>query len=311
MYLPSFSFALVCAIISKKFRSSNANHLICSCPICTCTCNASFRRDQLQSIHTAKRFEDFQKSKQKKISGDSAFQHTVIHEITSAITAHAKDAIVEVLQQGSPIKAKSVHGLHGKVPNGTKCSSRLYSEGYDPRELQVAIERSLGMTVLNMAKDPQVSGSIALKNALREEMGGMPTTHLLATQESVGQHRQRMGMNLSRAKCSRESRNGLVDLYSSDEGERVETASKKQCSKMKKAILLSLLTLYKNENDKSKRNKIKYAMKALDEKNDSVTNEMIDFTFNAFATEIESFDSMDAALNILDFAEDENEEQNE
>ena len=80
---------------------------------------------------------------------------------------------------------------------------------------------------------------------------------------------------------------------------------------MKKAILLSLLTLYKNENDKSKRNKIKYAMKALDEKNDSVTNEMIDFTFNAFATEIESFDSMDAALNILDFAEDENEEQND
>ena len=84
------------------------------------------------------------------------------------------------------------------------------------------------MTVLNMVKDPQVSGNIALKNALRDEMGGMPTSHLLATQESVGQHRQRMGMKLSNAKCSRESRNELVDIYSSDEGEAVETVSKKQ-----------------------------------------------------------------------------------
>ena len=144
------------------------------------------------------------------------------------------------MQQGSPIKAKSVQGLHGKVPIGTKCSSLLYSEGYDPRELQVAIERSLGMSVLKMAKDPQVSGNIALKNALRDEMGGIPTTQLLATQEYVGQHSQRIGMILSRAKCSRESRNNLVDLYSSDEGEVVGTASKKQYSKMKKAILLSL-----------------------------------------------------------------------
>ena len=77
---------------------------------------------------------------------------------------------------------------------------------------------------------------------------------------------------------------------------------------MKKAILLSLLNLFKNENDNSKRNTIKYAMKALDENNDTVNNEMIEFTFNAYATEIESFDSMDAALNILDFAKDENEE---
>ena len=77
---------------------------------------------------------------------------------------------------------------------------------------------------------------------------------------------------------------------------------------MKKATLLSLLNLFKNENNNSKRNKIKYAMKALDENNDTVNNEMIEFTFNAYATEIESFDSMDAALNILDFAKDENEE---
>ena len=132
MFLPSFSFAIVCTN-SKIFRSRNANHLICSCPICTCTCNASFRRDQLQSIHTAKHFEEFQKSKHKKNSSDSAVQHTVIHEITSAVTAHAKDAIVEVLQQGSPIKAKFKQGLHGKVLSSTKSSSPLYYGGFDPR----------------------------------------------------------------------------------------------------------------------------------------------------------------------------------
>ena len=122
-----------------------------------------------------------------------------------------------------PIKADFKQGLHSKAS-----TSPLYSQGFDPRELQVALERSLGMTVLNMVKDPQVSGNIALKNALQDEMRGMPPSHLLATQESVGQHRQRMGMKLSNAKCSRESRNELVDIYSSDEGEAVETVCKNQ-----------------------------------------------------------------------------------
>ena len=67
-----------------------------------------------------------------------------------------------------------------------------------------------------MAKDPMISGNILLKNELREEMGGTPTTHINATKETVGQYRARMRGH-STAKCSRSSRNDLVDLCSSEE----------------------------------------------------------------------------------------------
>ena len=45
-------------------------------------------------------------------------------------------------------------------------------------------------------------------------------------------------------------------------------------------------------------------MQALDEKNTNINNEMIDLTFNLFTKDTESFDSMDASLNILDVAND-------
>ena len=48
-------------------------------------------------------------------------------------------------------------------------------------------------------------------------------------------------------------------------------------------------------------------MKALDEKNKEVNNEMINYTFDIYTTELDSFDSMDTALNILEFVEEEEE----
>ena len=44
-------------------------------------------------------------------------------------------------------------------------------------------------------------------------------------------------------------------------------------------------------------------MPALDDNNDNVKNEMIDLTFNVFSKEPDSFDSMEASLNMLDIAE--------
>ena len=74
----------------------------------------------------------------------------------------------------------------------------------------------------------------------------------------------------------------------------------------KRRIIKELLSWYQNENDSSKRTKIKYAMKALDDNNHSVQNDMINFTFDVYSEELESFDSMDTAMNILNIAENKN-----
>lgn len=284
--------------------STNPEHTICSCPICTCTCDASFRRDQLQSIHTAKQFESWEKRNKKTDVTEASVEHTVIKDITAVIRSHAKDAIIEVLQRTSPIKSKIMPGMsaagHGQIGIGND---------FDSRELQLAIERSLGITALSMHKDVGIAGNIALKYALREEMGGVPSTRLVAGQESVCQHRQRVGKE-SEARCSRASRNDLVDLSILDENEEIQEENVIETSmedriKMKKRIMIKLLSMFKDENDSLKKNKIRYAMKALNDYNAEVKNETIDFTFQVYSTDLESFDSMDAALNILDFAENE------
>ena len=94
-----------------------------------------------------------------------------------------------------------------------------------------------------------------------------------------------------------------------DDNENDTTSSIKDKVRMKKMIMLiKIVSIFKNEKDEMKKNKIKYAMKALDDSNSEVKNEMIDFTFQVYATEIESFDSMDSPLNILDFTENDCEE---
>ena len=276
-------------------RSSNADHEICGCYICACTCSASFRRDQLQSIHTAKHFAAATSTTSKKQNQDldqsaaASTKHNVIREITSAITEHAKDAIIEVIQGGSPIKP-----FKSSTPDNKQ----------EQLDIQRAIERSLGVTALSMAKDPMLSGNIALKNELREEMGGTPSNFLHATQENVGHYRRRVAhANNSTSKCSRASRNNLVDLCLSEED--VETKNNNvRKSKMKKRILLKMLKMYKDEKDVEAKNRIKCAMKALDDKNEKYKSEMMDFILEVHTTDIESFDSNDAAVNLIEFADE-------
>ena len=129
----------------------------------------------MQYIHTAKCFEEFENNKNKKTCGneqlaqDGSETHSVIRSITSAITEHAKDAILEVIQKN--------------VPSPTKSPTRLPShwsqdqlEVNEPIQLQHMIERSLGVTALLMSKDLMIAGNMGLKNELRSEMGGCPST---------------------------------------------------------------------------------------------------------------------------------------
>ena len=100
-------------------------------------------------------------------------------------------------------------------------------------------------------------------------MGGTPSTHLVANKESVCQHRQKVAKK-SAAKCSRTSRNSLVDLSTLDENEEqsnenVLGTSMKDQAKTKKRILVKLLSMFKEEKDELKKNKIRYAIKALND----------------------------------------------
>ena len=223
--------------------------------------------------------------------GQSSANHSVIREITSAITEHAKDAIVEVIQ-GSPLKVSK------------ESSDTPDRQGV---QFQRAIENSLGVTALSLAKDPMVAGNIFLKNELREEMGGAPSTILSSTQETVAQFRSnKMKGHSDKKKCARASRNDLVDLCSSDE-ENEKHMNKTRKAKMKKRILLNMLKKYKAATDVNEKVTIKKTMKDLDGNKSDSKNEMIHFIFDVHTIDLDSFDSTEATESILDFADDKDE----
>ena len=95
----------------------------------------------------------------------------------------------------------------------------------------------------------------------------------------------------------------MIEIQDSSDDDSMVENDKSKNAKCKKRVLLKLLSMYKVEKDEMKKEKIKYAMKALDSANESVNNEMIDFTFNAHTTDLESFDSQECANSIIDFAE--------
>ena len=247
----------------------------------------------------------------------------MIKDLTSKITEHASDSILKVLQHASPVKqfdwAKANQG-------GNHYSNPSQFPRQEQLELQRAIEMSLGVTALSMAQDPFISGNIALKNELRAEMGDIPSTQLVGTQETVNQYRNKMRMGKKR-KCSRSFRNDLVDLYSGSENEEecetklVENERKikhkEECEtklvenerkiKLKKRVMIKLLKLHKDSKDGGEKAKIKTAMKAVGGKNNENKIEMIDLIFDAHASETESFDSNDAAIHILEFVSDDDE----
>ena len=103
---------------------------------------------------------------------------------------------------------------------------------------------------------------------------------------------------------SESSRNELIDLQQSSDDESKPKIAKGTKAKFKKRVLMKYLAKYKAEKDDSIKDRIKYAMKALDSDDGTIQNEMIDFTFNVHTTDLDSFDSEDCANNILDFADD-------
>ena len=111
------------------------------------------------------------------------------------------------------------------------------------------IERSLGVTALSLAKDRMIAGNIGMKNELRMEMGGSPSTMLNNSNKTVGQYRNTLKTNeRSKMRCSRTSRNELVDLYEFDETveekKLIVEGTKSNKTKMKKRIMMKLLVMY-------------------------------------------------------------------
>lgn len=301
-----FVSKLICVFVFSTPNSSR-----CQCEICNCTCTARFRRDQLQSIHHAKKYDLYQKQQaskksEPKASVAAADTHSIIRDLTSTIVTTSTDSMLRVLQNFSPSKHQSGTKFDS-TDNVSMHRDQYVCHGqYDPRELQVALERSLGVTAHTLAQNQQLSSNIQFKNELRTALGGIPSTHLVAENETVAQTRHRRRFQNSKERCSRTSRNNLMDLTESDDDQLL----KPEVQKKKIQIIKKLLKMLKDEDDETGKNKIKYCIKALDDKNEGVQNDMIDFTFEVYTrpTELESFDSMDAAMNILEFAEDNEKE---
>ena len=64
------------------------------------------------------------------------------------------------------------------------------------------------------------------------------------------------------------------------------------------------MKMCREEVDTSEKNKIKYTMRALHEKEETKKNEMIKYILDVHTTEMNSFDSNEAAVNVLEFADD-------
>ena len=294
------NFSFLCA--------RNPTVKISGCNICKCTCAARFRKDQLQSIHHAKHYELYQgsTSTSKDTTAASAI-HSIIRDLTSIIVSSSADSMLKVLQHHSTIKKLSGtptpspdHRLFPKT-TGVECDNHC-----DPREIQVVIEHSLGVTALSLANETEIAGSVPLKNELREALGGVPTTHLVSPNETVSQYRHWRRYRSaagSSAKCSRTSRNELLDLCSSDEEDGKKTSLNLELKKKKMQIMKEFLLMYKNEKEEIKKKRIKYCMNCLNNKNKEVENEMIDYTFDVYTAELKIFDPKEAAIKILEFAE--------
>lgn len=282
--------------------SSNPTHKVCTCGICKCTCNATFRRDQLQAIHTTKNYEEWcstngnggSPDKKKNCNDVTCLKQSIMREINQTVVDTAKDAIVDVMQS-LPMKCVQYYdNLHQHHP--IKSHTSQYPGDFNPVEVQQTIERSLVVTGLALAKDPTIAGHVGLKNELREEMGGRPTNMLVNTGQTVGQYQHDM-------KKRRASRNNLVDLYSSSD-DKVTKKSMQELAKMRKRIMMKFMVLHKKEKNVDVKHKIKYAMKSLDESMDE-RNKTIDFILKVHTADIETFDSMDAATTMIEFADDE------
>ena len=230
------------------------------------------------------------------------------------ITDIAKDSIIEVLRQDSPMKKSKVSKLHQAYAHASKRKYLpsnhidLYSSdsdtSIDDHQVQAAIARSLGVTATALAKDPLIAGNIGLKNQLRGEMGDNPSTVLNAEGKTVAQYwDSRKKARNHRSKSSRFSRNDLLDLT----GEEPEVRTKKE--KLGKRIKLKLLWLGMSASGPEKevmRKKVKFAIDALDPRaRITEANEMIPYIYNLHVSDANSFDSTDAAKNILEYASEE------
>ena len=159
----------------------------------------TFRRDQLQAIHTAKHFEKSLQSPSTSTHSQqvsTASTASAIGQLTCVITDIAKDSIIQVLQQDSPEKHRR---SLTNPPFNNQCHSAakhtnhidLCADDYDDVEdidLQATIPCSLGVTATGLVKDQMVAGNVPLKNQLCECFGEKPSTVLHHSGQTVSEY---------------------------------------------------------------------------------------------------------------------------
>lgn len=223
---------------------------------------------------------------------------SAIGQITKIAAEVAKDSVIEVIQKDSPCKCNkhtsccTACTYHQSSNHIDLCHSSSYDKDADIRH---TIKQSLGVTGSGLAKHPGVAGNIMLKNKLRKELGGKPTTTLSCSGLSVNQFWDRTKKAIGHwYKCSRTSRNSLKNLWSSDSKSTKE--NKWRLVKRMKLKLLEIQFSKTGEEKKKTKQKVKHIFDTLNgRKKVTEKNEMIPYICDMHISDPGTFDSKDAA----------------
>ena len=184
-------------------RSSTASY-ICSCPICQCKCNASFTRDKLQLLFQKSKFEAESTKKDTKKSSSSnslnpeqiSSHQSVLGGIAKICSDSSTNAIIRVLQNSGGFNNHNQPTSAGK----TNC----LQDSQAP--IRNTVHRAMGVASLGLTQNVTIAGDQNLRNKIRSELGGAPSTMLNETSETVSHYYQRTGKDNS---SSRAYRNNL------------------------------------------------------------------------------------------------------
>ena len=273
-------------------RPSTASY-ICSCPICQCKCNASFTRDKLQLLFQKSKFEAESTKKDTKKSSSSnslnpeqiSSHQSVLGGIAKICSDSSTNAIIRVLQNSGGFNNHNQPTSVGK----TNC----LQDSQAP--IRNTVHRAMGVASLGLTQNVTIAGDQNLRNKIRSELGGAPSTMLNETSETVSHYYQRTGKDNS---SSRAYRNNLKQSKKSQS----EGLKSQIYEENKKRVSKRLLQRFRSTRDTLIKKKIKYCIKKLSYVSDD--NCMINTVFDLCTNEGESFSSFDVADDLINFVDD-------
>lgn len=250
----------------------------------------------------------------KQDSGDSSVakkQATISEMLHNTVASVAGDTLLRVMQGNFGID----HGAYMNNKNccASTCHSPVSTQNASPTPnraaamrygLQRSVERTMGVAASGLMHSPEVAGNSMVRNHLREEFGGKPTTHLHSKGETVPQYFQRTGKD---SRSTRFSRNNLCDLSTEndDVNEAAGTPKKsKSDSKMfkerKERVMSKLFDCKTETTDTIKRKKIKYTMKNFEDEQSMVSKIFKTKSDRMTDNEFVSSDEADKLINFFD-----------